>query len=91
MGKKPMGTTKGKEEEKDDGGQNSARSKDASSDKPREKKKVKKIGDYQIFEDKKLGSGAEGGTWICQHSKDVKEKFLCAKRIERNLVEENDS
>ena len=39
---------------------------------PKQKKKVKKIGDYQIFEDKKLGSGAEGGTFICKDIKDVK-------------------
>jgi len=36
-----------------------------------EKKKVKKIGDYQIFEDNQLGSGAEGGTFICKDNRDV--------------------
>ena len=39
-----------------------------------------------------LGSGAEGGTFICKDSRDVNQsKFLCAKRIERNMVEDNDS
>lgn len=93
-----MGPTKSKHQRDDlDADENQdardvPKKRDVSADKPREKKKVKKIGDYQIFEDKKLGSGAEGGTFICKDIKEMNEsKFLCAKRIERNLVEENDS